>query len=93
MGCEECVFYMIHDVFGYIGICKKKGKIVTEKCDEFKKMDEKEAEKLLEENGFLYCISCNQIIHTPEELREHLKGKVRGIYSDNVAAEESPAAS
>jgi len=95
--CEKCVYFLAHDVYGYLGLCVKKNAVVAstvdKPCEKFRETDLKELEKLLTEKGWLYCLTCKKPIYSFEELKNHLNDQVASNFlSDEVASEEAPSA-
>ncbi len=93
--CTTCVYFVPHDVYSYVGICKKSNKLIVRKeaCDKFKELKREEIEKILDTRGWIYCITCRTVIYSKEKLDDHEEDvMVIDQYSDAVASEESPAA-
>ncbi|MEM2422240.1 MAG: hypothetical protein QXZ34_03505, partial [Candidatus Bathyarchaeia archaeon] len=95
--CEKCVYFIAHDIYGYLGLCVKKNALVTStmdrSCKKFRDTSLKELEKLITEKGWLYCLTCKKPIYSFEELKEHLNDQVSSDFlSDDVASEEAPSA-
>ncbi|MFO7791583.1 MAG: hypothetical protein R6W73_01190 [Candidatus Saliniplasma sp.] len=91
--CKECVYFISHDSYNYMGFCKKKEKmsLSEHECPEVKEIKFKDVEKVLEEQGWVYCETCKKPIYDVEELKKHTEGKVVWeFYPDDVAAEDSP---
>ncbi|MFP4608918.1 MAG: hypothetical protein ACLFNY_05000 [Candidatus Aenigmatarchaeota archaeon] len=94
-GCEECDYFVKHDSYDFMGICVNKDKVVTKKvtCPGQKDIDRKRLREILKEKGWIYCITCGEPIFSLDGLKEHKKGRlVEERFSDEVAAEDSPAA-
>ncbi len=94
-GCEKCQYFIKHDYYDFIGLCVRKDKFLTEKkeCNGQEKIKEEEMKEVLKERGWVYCISCDEPIFSIEELEDHSGDRiVEDRLSDDVAAEDSPAA-
>lgn len=97
--CRNCVFFKVHDSYEYLGYCINLREVVvlsSEKvpCPQFKEVTLEDLKRVLSSEGFLYCVTCGEYIHTIEELGRHLEKHiiVRSHFSDDVAGEESPVA-
>lgn len=97
--CRECLFFRVHDSFEYLGYCVSLKEVVVlsdkkKPCPHFKEVTFEDLKEVLSSEGFLYCVTCGEYIHTLEELEKHLKNHVitRSHFSDDVAGEESPVA-
>ncbi|MFW6038147.1 MAG: hypothetical protein ACOC89_01250 [Candidatus Saliniplasma sp.] len=91
--CQDCVYFIAHDSYNYIGYCKRKKEISfsDDECPKVKEVELKELKKVLEEQGWVYCETCKKPIYDVKELKNHTQGKiVWESFPDDVAAEESP---
>jgi hypothetical protein len=97
--CGKCLRFQPHDTYAFFGLCKRTNELkikspVKGNCDEFEGVSLEARQSVLSLRGWLRCRSCNRVIFTVEELREHLDDEVRGeVFSDTVASEEAPTAS
>ncbi len=94
-GCEDCDYFVKHDSYDFIGLCLDEDRLITkkEKCKGQKDIDIKKIKEILEDRGWIYCISCGEPIFSIEEIENHKKGKLRlDELSDDVASEDSPTA-
>jgi hypothetical protein len=63
-------------------------------CEAFEAVNLEGRLRVLLLRGWLRCRSCNRVLFTVEELREHLDDEIGGeVFSDIVASEEAPTAS
>ncbi|MBS3817766.1 MAG: hypothetical protein KGY76_09420 [Candidatus Thermoplasmatota archaeon] len=94
-GCDECDYFVKHDSYDFIGMCQNQDKTITKKevCPDQKEIDREKLKEILEEKGWIYCLTCDEPIFSLEELEEHKKGRlVEKRFSDEVASKDSPAA-
>ena len=97
--CGKCLHFQPHDIFAFFGLCKHTNELIIKSptkndCEEFKEISPDGRLQALSLRGWLRCRSCNRVLFTVEELREHLDDEVGGdIFSDIVASEEAPTAS
>lgn len=97
--CGKCLRFQPHDVFAFFGLCTHTNELIIKSptrndCEEFKEDDLEGRLQALSLRGWLRCRSCNRVLFTVEELREHLDDEVGGeVFSDIVASEEAPTAS
>lgn len=95
--CRKCVFFKVHDVFDYIGYCSLKNELVIPgpvECPHYQEVTRDQLSRIIEEQGWLYCVTCRRAIHSLEELEKYLEKYTIApeIFSDEVASEESPPA-
>jgi hypothetical protein len=97
--CGKCLSFQPHDTFAFFGLCKHTNELRIKSpakgnCEEFEEVSLEGRLRVLSLRGWLRCRSCNTVIFTVEELREHLDDEVGGeVFSDTVASEEAPTAS
>lgn len=88
--CTFCSKYLPNGTFQWIGYCTVEGKITVSKssCDRFREVDWK---KVLDETGWIHCLTCKKPIYSETELVSHA-GHILAfnLCSDDVASEDSP---
>lgn len=97
--CGKCLRFQPHDTFAFFGLCTHTNELTINSsaksvCEEFKEDDLEGRLQALSLRGWLRCRSCNIVLFTVEELRDHLDDEVGvDVFSDIVASEEAPTAS
>jgi hypothetical protein len=97
--CRKCLRFQPHDTFEFFGLCTHTNELkikypAKSNCEAFKEISLEGRLRVLSLRGWLRCRSCNRVLFTVEELREHLDDEIGGeVFSDIVASEEAPAAS
>jgi hypothetical protein len=96
--CRRCVLYRAHDMYDFLGVCVYRDELLiltpgAKTCEKYEEFSMDELKRLLNERGWLYCVSCRKWIWTVEELQEHRNDIViPEFFSDIIASEEAPAA-
>ncbi|MBC7090477.1 MAG: hypothetical protein H5T50_00985 [Nitrososphaeria archaeon] len=88
--CIFCSKYLSNETFQWIGYCNVEGKIIVSKtsCDKFSEVDWK---KVLNEKGWIHCLTCKKAFYSETELMSHAGHILASeVCSDDVAAEDSP---
>ena len=97
--CRKCLRFQPHDTFTFFGLCKHTNELMIKSpakdvCEAFEAVSLEGRIRVLSLRGWLRCRSCNRVLFTVEELREHLDDEIGDqVFSDTVASEEAPTAS
>ncbi len=98
--CFNCVYARPLDVHKGVVYCERLGTLQfsdkSGECPHFTKVTLDELLRRLGEVGYVYCASCGERLYSDAEVAEHLSRGHSVLpnepFSDEVAAEEAPAA-